>query len=195
MRYGYVRVSTKGQNTARQDVLMRELGVDRVFVDKCSGKNTDRPQFSEMMGLLEKGDTVVVESYSRMSRSTKDLLDTVERLNELGVGFISKKENIDTTTAAGRMFLTFIAGMNQFEREVMLERQSEGIAAMPVDENGRKISSRTGRGFGRPKKGMPDGFEAYVKRVEANELTVMAACEKLGISRSRWYRLNESVCN
>ena len=83
MKYGYVRVSTKGQNTARQDVLMKELGVDRVFVDKCSGKNTDRPQFHEMMSLLEPGDTVVVESYSRMSRSTKDLLDTVEKLNEL----------------------------------------------------------------------------------------------------------------
>ena len=142
MRYGYVRVSTKGQNTARQDVLMCELGVDRVFVDKCSGKNTDRPQFHEMMSLLKPGDTVVVESYSRMSRSTKDLLDTVEKLNELGVGFVSKKENIDTTTAAGRMFLTFIAGMNQFEREVMLERQAEGIAAMPVNEKGKKISAK-----------------------------------------------------
>ena len=83
MKYGYVRVSTKGQNTARQDVLMRELGVDRVFVDRCSGKNTDRPQFNEMMSLLVSGDAVVVESYSRMSRSTKDLLETVERLNEL----------------------------------------------------------------------------------------------------------------
>ena len=95
MRYGYVRVSTKGQNTARQDVLMGELGVDHVFVDKCSGKNTERPQFHEMMSLLKGGDTVVVESYSRMSRSTKDLLETVEALNEMGVGFVSKKENID----------------------------------------------------------------------------------------------------
>ena len=93
---------------------MKELGVDRVFIDRCTGKNTDRPQFQEMMSILQTGDVVVVESYSRMSRSTKDLLDTVERLNEIGVGFISKKETIDTTTAAGRMFLTFIAGMNQF---------------------------------------------------------------------------------
>lgn len=166
---------------------MRELGVDRVFIDKCTGKNTDRPQFQEMMGLVKAGDVVVVESYSRMSRSTKDLLDTVERLNELGVGFVSKKETIDTTTAAGRMFLTFIAGMNQFEREVMLERQAEGIAAMPV-VNGRKVSSRTGRGFGREAKDIPEDFEWYKLAVSTGEITVTKACEELGISRATWYR-------
>lgn len=159
---------------------MAELGVDRVFIDKCSGKNTDRPRFHEMMALLREGDTVVVESYSRMSRSTKDLLETVERLNELGVGFVSKKENIDTTTAAGRMFLTFIAGMNQFEREVMLERQAEGIAAMP-EVDGRKVSVKTGRGFGRPR--------VEVKAEKLPGETVAAACERLGISRRTWYRL------
>ena len=183
MKYGYVRVSTKGQNTARQDVLMKELGVDRVFVDKCSGKNTDRPKFHEMMSLLREGDTVVVESYSRMSRSTKDLLETVEALNKMGVWFISKKENIDTTTAAGRMLLTIIAGINQFEREVMLERQEEGISAMPVVD-GKKVSSKTGRGFGRPRV-----------EVEANRLpgeTIADACERLGISRRTWYRLQEA---
>lgn len=179
MKYGYVRVSTKGQNTARQDVLMRDLCVDRVFVDKCSGKNTNRPQFLEMMGLLKEGDTVVVESYSRMSRSTKDLLETVEKLNEMGVGFISKKENIDTTTAAGRMFLTFIGGMNQFEREVMMERQAEGIAAMPV-VNGRRVSSKTGRGFGRQAK--------EVDLTLRDGETVKDACERLGISRNTYYR-------
>lgn len=183
MRYGYVRVSTKGQNTARQDVLMCELGVDRVFVDKCSGKNTNRPQFHEMMEVLREGDTVVVESYSRMSRSTKDLLETVEKLNEIGVGFVSKKENIDTTTAAGRMFLTFIAGMNQFEREVMLERQAEGIAAMPVVD-GKKVSAKTGRGFGRPK------VEVVAELLPGE--TVVQACERLGISRRTWYRLVEA---
>lgn len=163
---------------------MAELGVDRVFIDKCSGKNTDRPEFHAMMALLREGDTVVVESYSRMSRSTKDLLETVERLNELGVGFVSKKENIDTTTAAGRMFLTFIAGMNQFEREVMLERQAEGIAAMPVVD-GRKVSAKTGRGFGRPR------VEVEPDRLPGE--SVSAACKRLGISVRTWYRLQGEV--
>lgn len=185
MKYGYVRISSKSQNTARQEVLMKELGVDQVYIDKCSGKNTDRPQFQKMMSTLEAGDTVVVESYSRMSRSTKDLLDTVEKLNEMGVGFVSKKENIDTTTAAGRMFLTFIAGMNQFEREVMLERQSEGIAAMPI-VNGKRVSTKTGGTFGVK----PIEVDISLKEGES----VSAACKRLGISRNTYYRrLNSNI--
>lgn len=158
---------------------MKLLGVDRVFVDMCSGKNTDRPQYKLMMSLLQEGDVVIVESYSRMSRSTRDLLETVEELNAKGVGFISKKESIDTTTAAGRMFLTFIAGMSQFEREVMLERQAEGIAAMPVVD-GKRVSSKTGRGFGRPK--------VEVKAELLPGESIAEACSRLDISRATWYR-------
>lgn len=187
MRYGYVRVSTKGQNTARQDVLMKELGVDKVFVDKCSGKNTDRPQYQAMMAALQTGDTVVVESYSRMSRSTVDLLRTIDQLREKGVEFISKKENIDTTTPAGQLMLTIFAGLNQFEREVMLDRQREGIEAMP-EVDGRKVSVRTGRGFGRPEKKVRNMAELK-ELVGKGEITVQKACQIAGISRATWYRL------
>lgn len=187
MRYGYVRVSTKGQNTARQDVLMKELGVDKVFVDKCSGKNMDRPQYSAMMALLQPGDTVVVESYSRMSRSTVDLLRTIDQLREKGVEFVSKKENIDTTTPAGQLMLTIFAGLNQFEREVMLDRQREGIEAMPV-VNGRRVSARNGRGFGRPEKKV-DNLAELQERQQRGEITVQEACQIAGISRATWYRL------
>lgn len=187
MKYGYVRVSTKGQNTARQDVLMKELGVDRVFVDKCSGKNTDRPQYKAMMAVLQHGDTVVVESYSRMSRSTADLLKTVDQLRAMGVEFVSKKENIDTTTPAGQLMLTIFAGLNQFEREVMLDRQREGIEAMPV-VNGRRVSAKNGRGFGRPEKKV-ENLEELVAKQERGEITVREACEAAGISRTKWYQL------
>lgn len=187
MKYGYVRVSTTHQNTIRQEVLMRELGVDEMFIDKASGKNMDRPAYHEMMRKLKSGDEVVVESYSRMSRSVGDLLETVSRLNEMGVGFRSKKENLDTTTATGRLFLTFIAGMNAFEREVMLERQKEGIDAMPVVD-GKKVSVRNGKGFGRPVYEV-DGLEEAVERVRRGELTVTEACKELGIPRSKWYRM------
>ncbi len=186
MKYGYVRVSTKGQNTARQDILMEELGVDKVFVDKCSGKNTDRPQFHEMMAALQEGDTVIVESYSRMSRSTKDLLVTVERLNEMGVYFISKKENIDTSTPTGRLILTVVAGINQFEREVMLDRQREGISALPLVD-GKRVSARNGRPMGRPKK-TPLDLEAVKELHRRGELTVKEACEMAGIGRTTWYK-------
>lgn len=193
MRYGYVRVSTTHQDTTRQEVLMRELDVDRVFVDKCTGKDTDRPEFREMMSVVERGDVVVVESYSRMSRSTHDLLETVERLNDMGVGFISKKETIDTTTAAGRMLLTFIAGMNQFEREVMLERQRESIAAMPVVD-GRKVSRRTGRGFGRPRASVDHGrLKRLYERQQSGSVTVKDCCAELGISKTTWYELAKAL--
>lgn len=193
MRYGYVRVSTTHQDTTRQEVLMRELDVDRVFVDKCTGKDTDRPEFREMMSVLKRGDVVVVESYSRMSRSTHDLLETVERLNDMGVGFISKKETIDTTTAAGRMLLTFIAGMNQFEREVMLERQRESIAAMPIVD-GRKVSRRTGRGFGRPRASVDHGLlKRLYERQQSGSVTVKDCCAELGISKTTWYELAKAL--
>lgn len=189
MRYGYVRVSTSGQNTARQEIMMAELGVDRMFVDHASGKNMDRPAYRDMMSVLADGDTVIVESYSRMSRSVGDLLDTVARLNEMGVAFVSRKENLDTTTAAGRLMLTVFAGLNAFEREVMLERQREGIDAMPV-VNGVRVSVRSGKTYGRKKEEVP-GFEEERKAVSDGKRSVGEACRRLGISRSKWYRMNE----
>lgn len=186
-RYGYVRVSTAGQNTARQEIMMAELGVDRMFVDHASGKNMDRPGYAELMSVLQPGDTVIVESYSRMSRSVGDLLDTVARLNEMGVAFVSRKENLDTTTAAGRLMLTVFAGLNAFEREVMLERQREGIDAMPV-VNGVRVSGKNGRTYGR-KKDEVDGFEEVRREVEEGRISVTDGCRRLGISRSKWYRM------
>lgn len=188
MRYGYVRVSTAHQDTARQEVLMKELGVDKVFIDKCTGKNTKRPMLEEMMNALQSGDVVVVESYSRMSRSTKDLLTIVEKLGEMGVGFVSKKEALDTSTPMGRMLLTVIAGLNQFEREIMLERQKGSIDAMPIVD-GKKVSARTGRGFGRPKAEYDKSLMKELSaECNAGKLTVTECCKRLGISRGVWYR-------
>lgn len=189
MRYGYVRVSTVHQDTARQEVLMKELGVDKVFIDKCTGKNTKRPMLEEMFRELKAGDVVVVESYSRMSRSTTDLLTIVEKLGEMGVGFISRKEAVDTSTPTGRMLLTVIAGLNQFEREVMLERQRESIAAMPTVD-GKKVSARTGRGFGRPKAAVNRAeLGELARKQHSGELTVKECCERLGVGRTTWYAL------
>ena len=101
MRVGYVRVSTAEQNPARQVELMKSLDVEKVFLDKISGKNTDRPQFNEMLSFLRDGDTLYVESFSRLSRSTKDLLNTVGVLSARGVQLVSDKEKVDTNTPQG----------------------------------------------------------------------------------------------
>ena len=134
MKIGYIRISTAEQNTARQEVLMRELEVDNVFIDCMSGKNTNRPELQKMMNFVREGDTVIVESISRFARNTKDLLDLVEKLTEKNVEFVSKKEAIDTTTPTGKFMLTIFGAVAELEREYILQRQREGIAV--AKENG-----------------------------------------------------------
>ena len=106
MKIGYIRVSTQEQNTIRQEVMMKELGVEELYLDKASGKNTDRPQLKKMMEYVRRGDTVIVESISRFARNTRDLLELIEQLTAKGVEFISKKEAIDTSTPTGKFMLT-----------------------------------------------------------------------------------------
>lgn len=108
MKVGYIRVSTIEQNEARQEILMEQLGVERVYMDKMSGKSKDRPQLQEMMQYVREGDIVIVESISRFARNTKDLLSLIEELERKKVTFVSQKENIDTNTPAGR-FMLFLA--------------------------------------------------------------------------------------
>ena len=128
MIIGYIRISTTDQNTARQEVLMKELGAEQVFIDRMSGKNTDRPELKRMMSFVREGDTVIVESITRFARNTKDLLELVEQLAKKHVEFVSKKEAIDTSTPTGKFMLTVFGAVAELEREYILQRQREGIA-------------------------------------------------------------------
>ena len=128
MNIGYVRVSTTDQNTARQEVLMQELGVEKVFIDRMSGKNTDRPELQQMLVFARSGDTIIVESISRFARNTRDLLELVEQLTAKGIEFVSKKEAIDTSTPTGKFMLTVFGAVAELERGYLLQRQKEGIA-------------------------------------------------------------------
>ena len=116
MRVFYVRCSTMEQNEARQLKMAEEQNAEKVFVDKASGKNTNRAAFKEMMAFVRAGDTVVVESISRIVRNTRDLLSIVSELTEKGVEFVSLKENIDTTTPQGRFMLTVFGALAELER-------------------------------------------------------------------------------
>ncbi|WP_295762521.1 recombinase family protein [uncultured Oscillibacter sp.] len=177
MKVGYVRISTKEQNTARQDELMRQLDVEKVYTDKMSGKSTERPELQRMMDFVREGDTVIVESFSRFARNTRDLLDLVDALKEKKVQFVSKKESIDTNGPAGKLILTIFAGLVEFERDTILDRQAEGIA----------IAKAEGRMKGRPKKAV-DIFESAYLEVKGGKLSATAAAKQLGLSRSTWYR-------
>ena len=123
MKIGYIRISTADQNIARQEVLMRELGVENIFIDRMSGKNTNRPELQRMLSFVREGDTVIVESISRFARNTRDLLDLVEQLTLKQVEFVSKKEAIDTTTPTGKFMLTVFGAVAELEREYILQRQ------------------------------------------------------------------------
>ena len=176
MKIGYIRVSTEEQNTARQEVLLRELDVDELFIDKASGKNADRPELTRMMNYVRRGDTVIVESISRFARNTRDLLDLVERLTEKQVEFVSRKEAIDTTTPTGKFMLTVFAAVAELEREYILQRQREGIA----------IAKQQGKYRGRPPKVYPD-FERIAARWQKGEITAVQAMKQLGMSKTRFY--------
>ena len=128
MKVGYVRISTKEQNTARQDLLMQELGVEKVYTDRMSGKSQDRPELQRMIDFVREGDTVTVESISRFARNTRDLLDLTATLDAKGVQFISRKENIDTSTPTGKFMLAVFGALAELERDNTRERQAEGIA-------------------------------------------------------------------
>ncbi len=123
MNLAYVRVSTVEQNEARQIEAMKQYQIDRWYTEKISDKNTDRPKLKEMLDFCREGDTIHIHDFSRLARSTKDLLDIVDRLNEKGVTLVSNKENIDTNTPTGKLMLTMIAAINEFERTNLLERQ------------------------------------------------------------------------
>lgn len=189
MNIGYIRVSTKDQLTARQEILMENLGVERIYIDKVSGKNTNREQLKEMMSYVRDGDTVIVESISRFARNTKDLLTLVEILEEKGVKFVSKKENIDTNTPQGRFMLTIFAAIAELEREYTLDRQREGIAAMPLDEHGRKISLRTGHPTGRPTIDYPDNWNEVYTMWKNKEIKSIEAMSLLKLKKTTFYKL------
>ena len=179
MKVGYVRVSTDEQNTIRQEILMKELGVEKIYIEKASGKNADRPELKAMMEFVREGDVVIVESISRFARSTRDLLTLVEELTGKGVQFVSQKEAIDTETPQGKFMLTVFGAMAELEREQTLQRQKEGIAA----------AKEAGKYKGRKPIGID---EDMLKEVHSmwykNEITTAHAIKRLGVSRNTFYR-------
>lgn len=174
-RIKYIRVSTQEQNTARQEVDKERF--DRVYIEKASGKNTDRPELKALLDYVREGDVVEVESYSRIARNTQDLLAIVSQLTAKGVDFVSQKEQVDTSTPAGRLMLTIFAGLAQFERECLLERQAEGIA----------IAKQEGR-MGRPEIQPCADFVSIVKDWQDGKMTAVEAMKQAGMTKATFYR-------
>lgn len=179
MKIGYSRVSTQEQNEQRQTLALQELNADKIFVDKASGKNTERKALKEMLSYVREGDTVITESISRIARSTRDLLNIIDTLNQKKVEFISLKENIDTTTPQGRFMLTVFAALAELERENILQRQAEGIA----------IAKKAGKYKGKPPIKIDESlFKSVCQRWRNGEITAKQAMQRLELKPNTFYR-------
>ena len=177
MIYGYARVSTLDQNLDRQKDALRAYGIDRLFCEKVSGAKKSRPELDKMLAVLESGDSVVIESLSRLGRSVKNLSELMETFNEKGIRLISLKESVDTTSATGRLLFTIISSLAAFERETLIERTNEGLAS----------ARARGKLGGRPKTN-----EAALKKAVAlyrtGQYSLADIRELTGVSKSTLYR-------
>lgn len=128
MNIAYVRVSTADQNPERQYEDLKKYHIKKWFEEKASGKNTERPVLQSMLSFAREGDSIYVESFSRLARNTIDLLTIMDELEKKNIKIVSQKENLDSTTPTGKMMITMIGAIATFERELILERQREGVA-------------------------------------------------------------------
>ncbi len=180
-KIAYIRVSTKEQNTIRQHAAFDTAGIhlDRIYEEKISGKDADRPELKKMLEYVREGDIVYVESISRLGRSTKDLLDIVDIFAKKKVELKSLKEPaIDTTTPYGKLIFNIFGALSEFERSCIKERQREGIAA----------AKASGKRFGRPRIPMPKGFPKAYSEWKAGNATAAATWRGLGLTKSIFYK-------
>lgn len=179
---GYARVSTDEQNEARQLESFADYSekITKIFTDKMSGKDANRPQLKAMLDYVREGDVVVVSDFSRLARSTTDMLQIVKELTDKGVALISIKEKVDTDTPQGRFMLTIFAALAELERETILQRQREGIS----------IAKTQGKYKGRkPLSFNEEQFRAECQKWRNGEQTATDTMKKLGIKRNRFYEI------
>ena len=180
--YFYIRVSSKEQNTIRQEVKAKEFNIplENVYIEKVSGKNiTDRPVLTNLLSTLKSGDKVLVDSISRFARNTKDLIELVEMLNTKGVVFVSLKEALDTTTSTGMFMLTMFGAVAQLEREYIRDRQSEGIAIAVAD----------GKYKGRKPIEYPKLWEKYYNMMHDGNISGVDVMKILELKKTTFYKL------
>lgn len=179
MKIGYVRVSSVDQNEQRQVEGLSKFNIEEMFIERASAKDTNRPKLQEMIKFARKGDTIYIHSLDRLARNTEDLLALVRQLEERGIHLVSNKENIDTSTPTGKLMLTMIGAIAEFERSNLLERQREGIA----------IAKEQGKYKGRKKIDIPSNWDQVYPKWKNRELTAIKAMELLKLKRNTFYNL------
>lgn len=175
--FGYARVSTEQQNLDRQLDALRKYGCDVIYNEKMTGAKRDRPELAKMLDRMTEGDTVVIESLSRLGRSTKDLIELTELFQSKGVHLVSLKESIDTSTSTGKLLFTLMSAIAQFERDVIADRTREGL----------KSARARGRTGGRPKTD-PDAVRKAIKLYNTRQYSIREIEELTGVKKSTLYR-------
>lgn len=175
--YGYARVSTKSQELDRQLDQLNEYGCDKIFSEKMTGTKKHRPELDRLKEEVREGDTVVVESWSRLGRSTKDLIDLVNYFQEKGVNVVSLKENFDTTTPQGKLMMTVFQAFAEFERDLIVQRVNEGL----------KAARARGRKGGRPRVNQKK-LDQAIRLYNSREYSLKEIQEMTGISTPTMYR-------
>jgi DNA invertase Pin-like site-specific DNA recombinase len=178
MLVGYARVSTQDQKPELQLDALKAAGCEKVFVEKASGAQRERPELKAALDYMRDGDTLVVWKLDRLARSMKQLIETVEGLEEVGVGFRSLTEAIDTTTAGGKLVFHVFGALAEFERSIIRERTRAGLDA----------ARARGRKGGRPPKLKEDDLRAARAMLADGEITVEAVAKRLDVSPATLYR-------
>lgn len=175
--FGYARVSTEAQNLDRQLDALKNYGVDIIYNEKITGTKKNRPELTKLLDRITEGDIVVVESLSRLGRSTKDLIELTEIFQSKGVNLVSLKEAIDTNSPTGKLLFTLMSAIAQFERDVIADRTREGL----------KSARARGRTGGRPRAD-PEQVKKAVKLYKTEQYSVKEIEELTGIKKSTLYR-------
>ena len=201
MIYFYTRVSTKDQNLARQlEDAKAYKNVDEVFCDKQSGKTYDRPEYERLKSIVCKGDEVIVKEMDRLGRNKEATKDEIKwfkdngvtlRILELPTTLIDFNGQEWIADMINNMLIEVLTTIAEQEVKKIDKRRAEGIAAMPI-VNGKKVSAKTGRTYGRPSL-VNLNFEKFLKKQKDGEMTVEECCKELGISRGTWYNRVSSL--
>lgn len=171
------RVSTGHQNLDRQSAAFKKYGYGMIYNEKMPGTKRDRPELTKLPDRITEGDTVVIESLSRLGRSTRDLIELTELFEQKGVHLISLKESIDTSTSTGKLLFTLMSAIAQFERDVIAERTREGL----------KSARARGRTGGRPRTD-PDAVRKAIKLYTTQRYSIKEIEELTGVKKSTLYR-------
>jgi DNA invertase Pin-like site-specific DNA recombinase len=177
MIIGYARVSTVDQNLDRQIILLSEYGCEKMVQEKFTGTTKDRDGLNSLLDVIRKGDTVVVESISRLGRKTLDILSIIQQFEDTGVKFVSIKENMDTRTSTGKAMFQMMCVIAELERNLIVERVKEGLEA----------SKRREKKLGRPKVDQGK-IEIALRMYDSKEYSVKEIVEGTGLSQGSLYR-------